>query len=231
VRGGREPRVGVLGMSGRFPWRAAVAFFAAASVILLGLGAVEANPVRPAAGSNALTVTVGDALMFTLSTDEITPGATIQLTVVQTSSTTGHTFTLSNVSGTTFPTSDTTADLLTFFAAHPPLVNISIPAGQGTHTYSFVAPPYGEYAYVCLIPGHFPSMYGILGSGEAGGTSAPYDGPGAAVFIIGGTIASLVVVALVLGFVIGRRRGSHDEMPPERLGYPETTPGTTPPPH
>jgi hypothetical protein len=41
------------------------------------------------------------------------------------------------------------------------------------------------------------------------------------VFIIGGTIAGLVILAIVLAFVIGRRRGSHDEMAPERLGYPE----------
>ena len=40
-------------------------------------------------------------------------------------------------------------------------------------------------------------------------------------FIISGTIAGLVVLALVLGFVIGRRKGAVHEMPPERLGYPE----------
>jgi hypothetical protein len=45
--------------------------------------------------------------------------------------------------------------------------------------------------------------------------------PGVAVFIIVGTIVALVVIALVLGFVVGRRRGSHDEMAPQRLGYPE----------
>lgn len=176
------------------------------------------------AASDSLTVTVGDVLGFTLSTDEITPGANVTLTIVQTSNSVDHTFTLSNVSGQTFTSSDTDATLLGFLHDHPPLVNVSIPAGQHTYTYTFTAPPYGLYAYFCLIPGHFPTMYGILGSGEHGGSGGIYDGPGAPVFIIGGTITTLVVVAIVLGFVVGKRRGSHDEMPPERLGYPEPQP-------
>ena len=32
---------------------------------------------------------------------------------------------------------------------------------------------------------------------------------------------ALTVIAIVLGFVVGRRKGSEFEMPPERLGYPE----------
>ncbi len=85
----------------------------------------------------------------------------------------------------------------------------------------------------CLIPGHFPGMYGLLGSGEPGSGGSISTGPGAAVFIIGGTIAGLVVIAIVLGFVVGKRRGSHDEMPPERLGYPEqpTVAPPAPPAH
>lgn len=204
----------------RFPYLA-VAALSVAALMLFSFGVASAAPTHPATGSTSLTVTVGTALGFTLSTDELTPGANITLTIVQTSDEVAHTFTLSNVAGQTFPTTDTTNDLLTFLATHPPLVNISIPGTQGTFTSTFTAPPYGEYAYFCLIPGHFPQMYGILGSGEPGSSVSVDDGPGAVVFYIGGSVAALVVVAIVLGFVVGKRRGSHDEMPPERLGYPE----------
>lgn len=218
-------------MARRFPYRGAVAVMTAVSLLLLSVGLVEASPASRPAASDDLTVTVGETLAFTLSTDEVTPGDNVTVTIVQTSADLGHTFTLSSVAGLTFSASNTTENLLTFVAEHAPLVNFTIPAGQATYTTSFTAPPYGLYAYFCLVPGHFPSMYGLLGSGEHGSSAGISTGPGAAVFIIGGSIASLVVIALVLGFVIGRRRGSHDEMPPERLGYPEPTPQAKPPSH
>jgi plastocyanin len=210
----------------RFPFRAAIACFSVLSILLTGLGVAAAahGPIRLAASpavSDTLTVTVGSAFTFTLSTDEVTPGANVTVTVVQTDDV-EHSFTLSAIPNFAFTDANTTADLLAFFKAHAPLVNVSIPAGQGETTATFVAPPFGEYEYVCTVAGHFQAgMRGFLGSGEHGSSAASNDGPGAPVFIIGGTIAGLVVLALVLGFVIGRRRGSHDEMPPERLGYPE----------
>jgi len=75
-------------------------------------------------------------------------------------------------------------------------------------------------------------MYGFIAFGIALpsnlSVTVPYDGAGAAVFIIVGTIVSLTVVAIVLGFVVGRRRGASEEMPPERLGYPEPEPAPAP---
>jgi hypothetical protein len=214
----------------RFPYTSAVVLLSIASLLMFGMGAaqsVRAHLAHPAA-SDQLTVTVGSGFFFTLSTDEVTPNDNVTLTIVQTDDT-EHTFTLSSVVNETLPTSDGQGQLFAFFAAHPPLVNFTIPSGQGTYTTSFIAPPYGLYEYLCLISGHFGAgMAGILGSGEHGGTVTPDTGPGAPVFIIGGTIAGLVVLAIVLGFVVGRRRGSHDEMPPERLGYPETG-GPAPP--
>ncbi len=212
----------------RFPYRGAVVLGTVLSLVLFGLGAASAAAPRPGA-SSSLTVTVGSALQFTLSTNEVTPGDNVTLTIVQTDDV-QHTFTLSDVAGYTFTATNTTNDLLTFVHDHPPLVNVSIPSGQATFQTHFIAPPFGEYAYFCLIPGHFPGMYGLLGSGEPGSGGAISTGPGAAVFIIGGTIAGLVVIAIVLGFVVGKRRGSHDEMPPERLGYPEQAPATPPSP-
>ncbi|MGI0132872.1 MAG: hypothetical protein ACREDK_07285 [Thermoplasmata archaeon] len=193
-----------------------------------GAPARSSSSARPTAGTDPLTVTVGTAFAFTVSTDEVTPGDTVDLTLVQTDDV-QHTFTLSSVAGFTFPSSDSTGDLLTYFAAHPPIVNVTIPAGAATMHATFTAPPFGEYEYVCLVSGHFQlGMYGVLGSGEHGTTLATTSGPGAPVFIIGGTIAGLVVIALVLGFVIGRRKGAVHEMSPERLGYVEVTPPLSP---
>jgi plastocyanin len=190
-----------------------------------------------------VNVTVTDALSFTLtsaplSANEITPGDTVHVTFTELG-TTVHTFTLSSTPDYQFPTSDSTQDLLNYFVTNHPLVNLTVDGTQGdVVTANFTAPTFGEYEYVCLEPGHFTGgMWGILGSGEAGtgAGSAPYNGPGAPVFIISGTITALVIIALVLGFVIGKRRGSTDEMPPERLGYPEPPvpaplPGGAPPP-
>lgn len=90
----------------------------------------------------------------------------------------------------------------------------------------------GYYEFLCLESGHLQSgMYGIIAFGEPVPTNISFGsgspGPGLAVFIIVGTIVALTVLAIVLGFVVGRRRGSEHEMPPERLGYPEP-PGSEP---
>ena len=217
----------------RFPYRPAVAFFTVLSLCLMGLGAATAAPatqtVASSGAENTLTVTVGSAFTFTLSTDEVTPGANVTVSIVQTDDV-AHTFTLSSVAGWSFNDGNSTGDLLSFFGHHPPLVNFSIPAGQATYSTSVTAPPFGIYEYVCLVAGHFEAgMRGFLGSGEAGSAGTSNTGPGAAVFYIGGTIAGLVVLAIVLGFVVGRRRGSSEEMPPERLGYPEPPSGPQPP--
>ncbi|MCI4317782.1 MAG: hypothetical protein L3J96_04525 [Thermoplasmata archaeon] len=218
----------------RFPFRATLAFFTVLSLTLTGLGVATGSEgaiqrINSSGATNSLTVTVGSAFQFTLSTNEVTPGANVTVQIVQTDDI-AHTFTLSAVANYQFTDSNTTGDLLTFFAKHPPLVNFSIPSGQATFTTYFTAPAFGIYEYVCLVAGHYQDgMRGFLGSGEAGSSSSVNTGPGAPVFIIGGTIAGLVVLAIVLGFVIGRRRGSHDEMPPERLGYPEPPAGATPP--
>jgi plastocyanin len=204
------------------------------SVIVLGVllvlalvGVAHASPGHPSrsahpGATDQLTVTVGTAFAFTLSTDMVTPGDTVDVTIVQTDGV-DHTFTLSSVANYSLsPTHNTSADVAAFFQAHPPLVNITILGGSATAHATFTAPHLGEYQYVCLAPGHFQAgMFGNLGSGEHGSSVSLYDGPGAPVFIIGGIIVALVVIAIVLAFVVGRRKGAMHEMPPERLGYPE----------
>src|SRR5579863_9419165 len=95
----------------RFPYRGAVVLGTVLSLMLFGLGAAAAAAPHPAA-SSSLTVTVGSALTFTLSTNEVTPGDNVTLTIVQTDDV-QHTFTLSNVSGFAFTATNTTGDLLT----------------------------------------------------------------------------------------------------------------------
>ena len=202
-------------------------------IILLTLtwaGSASSSPprsgIRADAASGAvewLNVTTSDTLTFGIAApSEVTPGDTVHLVVTNLGSD-PHTFTLSSVQGYVFASTASTSDLQSYFALNPPLVNLSIPGSVGAVvTTNFTAPAYGEYEYVCLEPGHFASgMSGILGSGEPGTTTALDTGPGTPVFIISGTIVGLVIMALVLGFVLGKRRGSEDEMPPERLGYPE----------
>jgi len=207
-------------------------------IILLTLiwaGSASSHPTvsgfRPDSATGTvewLNVSTADTLVFGIAApSEVTPGDTVHLVVTNLGSD-AHTFTLSSVAGYVFSATASTSDLLDYFALNPPLVNVSIPGSVGAVvTANFTAPAYGEYEFVCLESGHFAAgMSGILGSGEPGATTSVDTGPGAPVFIISGTIVGLVIMALVLGFVIGKRRGSEDEMSPERLGYPEPAQGS-----
>ena len=146
-----------------------------------------------------------------------------------------HTFTIWGVQGTVIPNPQSvdpgTLEKMVYGNPSAPLVNVNLTGSdQQSMVFSVNATP-GWYEFMCMEPGHFQSgMYGFIAFGEPLpsnlSVSSPNTGPGAAVFIIVGTIVSLTVIAIVLGFVVGRRRGSEFEMPPERLGYPEpTTPG------
>ncbi len=154
-----------------------------------------------------------------------------------------HTFTILNYEGANF--NNNTTDIAPI--AYPvgtaangsgpgSLININATSAPAEFTKHFTSPSAaGWYEFVCTESGHFSlGMYGYIAFGEAVpvGLAPPSGpgGPGAAVFIIVGTIVSLTVIAIVLGFVVGRRRGSAFEMPPERTGYPEPQPGAPAPP-
>ncbi len=195
-----------------------------------------------AAGSTSVDVTASSGFKFTPSGfNDVGSNTTITVQFVD-GDTLSHTFSIWGREGVQIPSSTSIAQLAALFTDYPPLVSVIATSGQ-TNTTTFAAPPTGWYEFVCLESGHFASgMYGFIAFGEplpANLTvTTPYDGPGAAVFIIIGTIVALTVIAVVLGFVVGRRRGSSDEMPPERLGYPEPEappgsaplPGSSPPP-
>jgi uncharacterized cupredoxin-like copper-binding protein len=136
-----------------------------------------------------------------------------------------HTFTLSSREGWVIPSSYSSGQLDSFFDLYHAWFNVTV-GPSSSMTLSFPAPAKGWYEFVCNESGHFQEgMFGFISFGVGLPSNltvtALYDGPGTAVFIIVGTIVALTVIAIVLGFVVGRRRGAIHEMPPERLGYPE----------
>ena len=176
-----------------------------------------------------INVTVTDQLRFSLtssplSASEMGPGDLVHVSVEQLG-VDPHTFTLSPTPNYQFPTSDTACDLNSYFQSHPPLVNVQVDrTTPGSMSFgNFTAPPLGQYQYVCTDRATSRPCPGSSARGSRGPRFTVNNGPGAAVFIIVGVITSLVIIALVLGFVVGRRRGSEDEMSPERLGYPGGT--------
>ena len=164
---------------------------------------------------------------------DIAPNATVYVNFTDASAA-PHTFTIIGKEGWVIPPNilPSAFDQLVFGTSPPPTFNINA-SGAGTFPGTFTSPPTGWYEFVCTEPGHFSSgMYGFIAFGmnlPANLTvTTANEGPGAALFIIIGTIVSLVVIALVLGFVVGRRKGAQHEMPPERLGYPEPPAPETP---
>jgi hypothetical protein len=140
-----------------------------------------------------------------------------------------HTFTLINISNfwlSNYSSYPPTA-LVNLVHTHGYLVSANASGNGYNRTEHFTSPSSaGYYLFVCMISGHFEEgMWGVVAFGEnvpaniSFGSGSP--GPGLAVFIIIGTIVALTVLAIVLGFVIGQRRGAEHEMPPERLGYAE----------
>ncbi|MCI4373693.1 MAG: hypothetical protein L3K02_08665 [Thermoplasmata archaeon] len=218
-------------------------------ILLLSLFGIGTSEATSHSGTVA-QVTGGDLPMTASSGFAFDPNllgnvaTTTNLTVTFTDGDVqAHTFTISSREGWVIPSSYTGDQLTNFVKAYPPLFNIQAP-NPGTYIGNFTSPPKGWYEFFCNESGHFQEgMYGFIAFGEALPSnltiSLANDGPGAAVFIIVGTIVALTMIAIVLGFVVGRRRGAMHEMPPERLGYPEPKmpaepappPGTPPKSH
>ncbi len=225
------------------------------SVVLLAvIGAGAAHPplpglpttpstIRTAQGSTVVTISVGEAYAFSPNIVSNLPlNTTIEfdLMTVQPS---GHYFTLVNASNEGYdiatglgggnPGSVTPTQLDNFFKKHPPTVSVAFGTNPGDQVFiNITSLPKGWYEFVCTVAGHFQGgMFGYLAFGMAvpGNLSGggPTNAVGLPVYIIVGTIVTLVVIAMVLGFVIGRRRQG-EEMPPERLGYPEPAPPSAP---
>ncbi len=76
-----------------------------------------------------------------------------------------HTFTLDSASNNTLSPGSFTQ----YFAAHPPKVNVNIPASAGASAWAnFTVSAPGIYEFICEVPGHFANgMYGFLYVGVA----------------------------------------------------------------
>jgi plastocyanin len=220
-------------MTGRNIARNVTAFAVVAILVVGGASLlVVTAPARASsavtnASSGAFSVTAVTGFAFTPDTIQQLPtGTNISVTFTD-GDTIAHTFSILNRQGVVIPPSTDSGALEQLFTTYGALFSHNLTSQGAYFTGNFTAPASpGWYEFVCLEPGHFESgMYGFIAFGmNLPGNltvSSPDTNPGLPVFIIVGTIVGLVVIAIVLGFVYGRRRGSTYEMPPERLGYPE----------
>jgi len=235
-------------MTARAARRAATALFVVAFLVAGGSAAFYISaPARAASAAvttdagTSVSVTAESGFSFTPNTFQGLAVNTTVDVVFTDNDVVDHTFTIIGKQGWVIPTSysDAQIDQLAFGNSPKALLNLNATAvgAPGDVQYGNVTvKSAGWYEFVCTEPGHFTNgMYGFIAFGmnlpaNLTVTTADTD-PGVAVFIIVGTIVALVVIALVLGFVVGRRRGSAYEMPPQRLGYAEPeTPGEESPP-
>ena len=212
----------------------AVLLLASAFAILAAAPTVHAQGMV-VSDTATIDVTASTGYAFTPNMFQQVP-TDANITVVFTDATAlAHTLTIIGREGWVIPSdySPSQLDQLAWGKSPPSLFNLNV-SGSGAQVIgTFNSTGTGWYEFFCTEPGHFAyGMFGFIAFGmNLPGNltvSSGLPGPGAALFIIIGTIVSLVVIALVLGFVVGRRKGSEHEMPPERLGYPEPPAGGEP---
>jgi uncharacterized cupredoxin-like copper-binding protein len=188
-----------------------IAALALAGVVLLGIfaGGTTAHPgmnAAPDAPSDNQSVSVMTTATFSFVPNEITvtPGAHVHLVVTQAANV-GHTFVLSSVVNFTIPSGDSPDQLYAFFNAHPPLVNLTIPATVGTQvSTNFTAPSEGTYEFVCIVPGHFQNgMFGFLDSTTTPASSSSSSGLPLTDIVLG-AVAAAVLVAVVVVLLVRR---------------------------
>jgi len=204
---------------------------------LAGLDVVRPVAGQPtnAAGATSIAVTATSGYSFDPNTFEnVATNSTITVTLTD-GSVLAHTFTIIGREGWVIPLGYTSTQIYALAYLNSPknLVNVNVSSSGDVETGTFISPGPGWYEFVCTEGGHFTfGMYGFIAFGMALPAnltvSSGLPGPGAALFIIIGTIVTLVVVTIVLAFIFGRRKGAEHEMPPERLGYPEPTGGSEP---
>jgi len=210
-------------------------------LLMLGLFA-GLEVVRPvagqptsAAGATSIAVTATSGYSFDPNTFEnVATNSTISVTFTD-GSDLAHTFTIIGREGWVIPSSYSNTQILALaYGEHPKnLVNVNVTGSGDVASATFNSTGPGWYEFICTEGGHFAlGMYGFIAFGIALPSnltvSSGLPGPGAALFIIIGTIVTLVVVTIILAFIFGRRKGAEHEMPPERLGYPEPTRGGEP---
>ncbi len=207
----------------------ALAVVAAGAVGVFTGRVVVAKPVEVDTSS---TLSISAEAHYTYNQrafEELPLNTTITLSFFDSDTGSPHTFTLIDWPNVSIPdyASVTTGQLGMIVQSHGTLVNATATSGLYSKTTTIAPVSFRSwYEFVCMEPGHFEQgMYGYVAFGELLPVNLSFasgsPGPGLALFIIVGTIVSLTVLAIVLGFVVGKREGSEHEMPPERLGYPE----------
>jgi plastocyanin len=218
--------------------RAAVAFALAVLVVggslavLVGTAPARAASSIRSGTSGSVAVTAEGGFAFNPNgIGNVPTNATITVTFTD-NDVQDHTLTIIGREGWVIPSgiAESDFDALVWGKSPAPLFNANVTASGSSGDQvvgTFTSPVANSwYEFVCTEAGHFQNgMYGFIAFGipvpsNLTVTAASTD-PGIAVFIIVGTIVGLVVIALVLGFVVGRRRGDTYEMAPQRLGYPE----------
>ena len=207
-----------------------VALLTAGGLLVATGRVVVADRVVTNTGSALYETATAPYAFVNRSYENVSLNTTISVSFIDADSYSPHTFTILGARDYEIPdpAGQSAGNLSALIKANGTLVNLTATPLNTTHgTLGPVTQP-GWYEFVCLEAGHFQAgMYGFIAFGEAlpAGltTSSGTPAPGIAVFIIIGTIVTLTVLAIVLGFVVGQRHGSEHELPPERLGYPEPT--------
>ncbi len=196
---------------GSAPPRALAVVLGTMALVLAGSASALESPRAPeVGGASVVRVSATGSFTFVPSDLSVIAGAPVELEVTQEANF-NHTFTLSSVAGYTFAGTSTPAQIFAFFAAHPPLVNLSLGDLPGRTFYAnFTAPPAGAYEFLCEIPGHFQSgMFGTLTSSTGATSPSAMSTP---VYLYAAVaLAAIVVVAALL--LLWRRRPSRSAPP------------------
>jgi uncharacterized cupredoxin-like copper-binding protein len=140
-----------------------------------------------------------------------------------------HTFTIIGKEGWVIPSSytPTQIDELGYGNAPPALFNTNVSGSGDQNISTFQSPGPGWYEFVCTVPGHFQNgMYGFIAFGESlpSNLTAPSRQGigGVTISPIQAVSAGAVLLALLLGYVVWRRRRPTHRMPPELVGHSTT---------
>jgi uncharacterized cupredoxin-like copper-binding protein len=189
-------------------------------LLAFSISLVPAVPARSTSGAAALVVhpsaevvylNVSATELATFLPDQISApvGSLIHLKVLQMADF-NHTFVLASAANFTFPSADTSTQLLAYFATHTPLVNLSLGLTPGENFYAnFTAPGAGVYEFVCVEPLHFSGgMHGTLTTTTPGSTPSPASSSpfSTTVILVIVVIVVLVIVAAVAMMAMRRRK-------------------------
>jgi len=214
------------------------------AVVVLLVGALSVTSIHPAplhaatavhpAATDSITVMATADYHYQPDTFQQVPtSATITVTFSDTDNL-PHSFTISSREGFVVPTTYTPTQLDQLFTTYPPLFSsfVSGPGNQSVGTFQSPTTA-GWYEFICNVTGHFQDgMYGFIAFGENLPSNLT---PPVRVGLGGSNITPLqaasagaVVLAIVLVFVVWRRRRSATKVPPGPPGSATTAPNEAP---